>query len=105
MPESLVQLAAVDECPPPEEWPAFLRWWLVVEHVKPRFYSWVAPDETWRVLLRDSRNGIRVGATRPNPYPFSHSTPAGVIYPHALVAAQVWKDAGSPLPPTGPRRS
>jgi hypothetical protein len=83
--------------PPHEQWPRWLKWWLVWQFVRARFLPWLTVQEVWESLLRDAFNGVREGAARPNPHGLSTSATSADCYPRALREAEAWKGAGSPI--------
>ena len=95
MPEAIAQPAG--QMPSPAEWPKFFKWWLIWQHARVRFLPWKKPDDVWLDLLRDSMNGVREGAARPNPRGLSISVSAEDVYPRALAEATGWRERGSPL--------
>jgi hypothetical protein len=81
-------------------WPPLLKWYLLRELALTRFHSWSTEQEVWEDLLRDTRNGIRVGITQPNPHRHSIHAPAIELYAEVMKAAEGWRAAGSPIPST-----
>jgi hypothetical protein len=80
-------------------WPPTLRWWLLAELASARFYPWLSDQQVFELLLRDALNGIRSGASQPNPngVDITMTTTAAELYPKALERAAAWKAAGSAI--------
>jgi hypothetical protein len=96
--------AACEQCARPlvphfSTWPATMKWWLLAELAGARFHAWLTDQQVFELLLRDALNGIRAGASSPNPngVNITMSTPASELYPIALERAAAWKASGSPI--------
>lgn len=85
-------------CPPHATWPANLKWFLLWQYARARFYPWKSEQEVWEDLLRDTYNGVRTGVG-PNPHGLTSSVTAAAVFPRALDDAQRWRADGAPLIP------
>lgn len=96
--------AACEHCARPlvphfSTWSPLLKWWLLAELASARFHPWLTDQHVFELLLRDALNGIRTGASAPNPngVHITMSTPAAELYPIALERAAAWRANGSPI--------